>query len=180
MKRLKKIFLLTLLLSIPCLAQIFEGSIIVAGAGLLTRINYLGGNNTSPIKGGYGVYLSGQFRLSPLYSLELRPGWFSSSKFFSSTQLGLNLRRKFGENYYGAFGINFQFNISEPPGNLFQPKVTTYTINLTIGRKLFDHLLLHASICKTVDSYFGTYTYYKNYYTNYLDWILKFGLELMF
>lgn len=178
-------------MKINLLAQTFNSSIIVEGAALFTRIQYQSENDkgqyvwndTFPIKGGFGIYWSGKLRLNSLYELEFRPGLFNSSQFFSSVQVGLYLRKKYGEKYMGILGITSELHgFQQGVGNHFSPKDVTFTFNASIVRKFADKVLFHLTISKTVNSYYGYWYAFPDpgSYRNYLNWMFKLGLEYDF
>lgn len=171
-------------------AQILSGSFIIEGACLFERINQSIGDwpNMTEDKDhkqefGMDLILSGKIKIDSLYQLEIRSGFNIASEFYRSIQLGLQLRRYLCEDYYGAVGINYHINLFEKAGHHFQPVLSTYTMNVTLIRRINKYLLVPISISKTIDSYFGVENFLQPQISSvkyYLDWVIKVGIELEF
>ncbi len=173
---MRKLIIILLLLSQDFYAQFFTNSIMIEGATLLTRKhNYIWnekgqdiGSDIYPVEYGVGIFWSGKFNLCSAYQLEIRPGWFISSEYFRSLQVGIYLRRKFGDSYFGAIGFN-SFIHYGGSGNTNYPKGGNHGVNFVLGNQLFENLQALFTISKTINERFGG---------AYLDWIFKLGFEV--
>jgi hypothetical protein len=158
-------------------SQNYKSGFIVEIAGLSTNTSSFEKlDDEKEFVTGYGISYSGKFRLSPTYQLEFRPGLFFTQKYYHGFQFGFFLRRSIAENFFGIIGVNSSLNFTGNSRSFTHPTLS-YAVGATAGLNLSEDFSALLSFYKTLDNIYGHGSTSTTYFTKYLYWLMKLGVE---
>lgn len=176
----KSFFIYFLLLTLSVgysYSQSYKSSFAVEITGLSTNTSsFKSVEDEKEFIAGYGFSYSGKFSINSTYQLEFRPGLFFTQNYYHGFQFGLFLRRSISENFFGVIGVNSSLNFTGNSHSFTHPTLS-YAVGATVGLQLNKDFSALFSFYKTLDNIYGHGSTSTTYFTKYLFWLIKLGVE---